>query len=426
MEWVTRYARHCGFKPAAGHTFASGLRARFGPAPWRVLCRSGRAAFLPILRNRDLSLDSLVVYCYELARRSFVRAPRPELLAFFVLQRRLYFTRGCRIPEGIDYAIMRIADREAHLRTADVAQVTNWQARTKAAIGPRVHWATLVGRARQAAEQVAAETRHAQDAPWHFYCGEVAWRGLTVKPLVNRAELWHEGAGMRSCLYALGRECEARSLSRFFSVSRGRRRVATLELALAPPEPGFAGMDRELGRWFVKDLRLAYNRLPDAALVASMTSFAKMYNDWSKRPRRWPEKHAEALREHLAEPQRRAQQARLRTAIFQSLQGDAAARTAAASTATASGSASAQQSTPAPQGAVGQRRMTMSREEMEAIALRHGFRIAPPDHPVYREGPTIIFASSRRAPAGGKVVDLPYGDAGAAGDSCAGGASAPS
>jgi hypothetical protein len=426
MEWVARYARHCGFKPAAGHTFASGLRARFGPAAWRVLCRSGRAAFLPILSNRDLSLDSLVVYCYELARRSFVRAPRPELLAFFVLQRRLYFTRGCRIPEGIDYAIMRIADRELHLRTADVAEVTNWQARTKADIGPRVRWATLVERTRQAAAQVAAETRHAQDAPWHFYCGEVAWRGLTVKPLVNRAELWHEGAGMRSCLYALGRECEAQSLSRFFSVSRGRRRVATLELALAPPEPGFVGMDRELGRWFVKDLRLAYNRLPDAALVASMKSFAQMYNQWSKRPHRWPEKHAEALRKHLAEPQRRAQQARLRTAIFQSLQGDAAARDATASAVVAPGAASVQKSTPAPQPTTGQRRMTMSREEMEAAARARGFRIAGPDHPVYREGPTIIFASSRRAPAGGKVVDLPYGDAGAAGDSCADGASARS
>jgi hypothetical protein len=426
MEWVVRYARHCGFKPAAGHTFASGLRARFGPAAWRVLCRSGRAAFLPILRNRDLSLDSLVAYCYELARRSFVRAPRPELLAFFVLQRRLYFTHECRIPEGIDYAIMRIADREAQLRAADVAHVTNWQARTKVAIEPRMRWATLVERARQAAEQVAAETGHAQDVPWHFYCGEVAWRGLTVKPLVNRAELWHEGAGMRSCLYALGRECEARSLSRFFSVSRGRRRVATLELALTPPEPGFVGMDRELGRWVVKDLRLAYNRLPDTALVASMKSFAKMYNDWSKRPRRWPEKHAEALRKHLAEPQRRAQQARLRTAIFQSLQEDAAARDAAASAVVASGAASVQKSTPAPQPATGHSRMTMSREEMEAAARARGIRIAGPDHPVYREGPTIIFASSRRSPPGSKVVDLPYSDLGVAGDSCVDGALAPS
>jgi hypothetical protein len=33
------------------------LRALFGVAAWRVLCRSERSAFMPILRNRELDLD---------------------------------------------------------------------------------------------------------------------------------------------------------------------------------------------------------------------------------------------------------------------------------------------------------------------------------------------------------------------------------
>ncbi len=56
------------------------------------------------------------------------------------------------------------------------------------------------------------------------------------------------------------------------------------------------------------------------------------------------------------------------------------------------------------------KRMTLSREEMEAAARQRGFRIAAPDHPVYSEGPSIIFSSRTPSQSGPKVIDLPYSD----------------
>ena len=410
MAWLVRYARHCGFPASNEAPVATQLRQYFGAAAWRVVCRSSRSAFLPILRNRELDLDSLIAYCQELARRSFVRAPNPALLQYFVTQRRLYFTRKCRAPDGPDYDIMRIANREAHVSLSEIALVTNWHARSGAHLGSRVRWKTLVNRARMDAEHEATKARHAQDVPWYFYCREVAWRGMTMRPLVNRSDLWGEGANMRSCLYDLARACEALPFSRFFSVSRGGRRVATLELALAPPAPGFIGMDRELGRWFVKDLRLAYNRLPGAELVASMTSFAKMYNEWAKRPRRWPWMHAEDLREYLVEGRRRERRVGQWDAVFQALLAEGTTQPASTPAERASGSPSSHQSTSPPTVVPRRERLTLSREEMEAAARARGFRIAGPDHPVYREGPTVVFASSSRSLMDRKIVDLPYGD----------------
>lgn len=62
--------------------------------------------------------------------------------------------------------------------------------------------------------------------------------------------------------------------------------MATLELAWRPPQRGDHGMDRLWGRWFLQDLRLAYNRLPDEALLQAMLDFAHQYNTWAKRPGR--------------------------------------------------------------------------------------------------------------------------------------------
>jgi len=365
LSWLVRYARHCGrLGEDTGVPAETHLRALFGVAAWRVLCRSERSAFMPILRNRELDLDSLVEYCKDLARRSFVRAPRPELLAYFISQRRRYFTERCRTPQDIDFDLMRIAGREPRVRSADIALVYNWLDHERTAVQPRVRWTTLVRRARQAADLELTKLQHAQHRPWHFYCGEIPWRGLRITPLADAVALWQEGAAMASCVYKLRALCESSEQSRFFSICRLGKRLATLELYLSPPRRGDVGMDRELGLWMVRDLRLAHNAVPDNALAASMKDFAAVYNRWAKRPSRWMPGHRGEVPQTVSPPGKPAP-------------------------------------TPTPQpsrGASGHRRMTMSRAEFEAVARARGFRVAGRDHPVYSEGPTIVFVygGSRR------------------------------
>jgi len=35
--------------------------------------------------------------------------------------------------------------------------------------------------------------------------------------------------------------------------------------------------------------------------------------------------------------------------------------------------------------------LTMTRQQMEELAIANGFKIAGPDHPVYKEAATIVF-----------------------------------
>lgn len=35
--------------------------------------------------------------------------------------------------------------------------------------------------------------------------------------------------------------------------------------------------------------------------------------------------------------------------------------------------------------------LTMTRQQMEELAIAYGFKIADPDHPVYKEAATIVF-----------------------------------
>ena len=116
LDWLIRYARHTSMDlPAQGDPLPE-IRSMFTAGAWRLLCRSARKDFLPILRNRELNLHSLVHYCEQLVKRSFVAAPPAVLLHFFVNQRRLYFSLSCRIPEGDDYDLIRVAARSPVLR----------------------------------------------------------------------------------------------------------------------------------------------------------------------------------------------------------------------------------------------------------------------------------------------------------------------
>lgn len=329
LHWLVRYARHCGFAAGVQHganpacrreaaatrsrqegqpeddSLVQALRRSFGPPAWRLVCRSSKERFLPILRNRELSLHSLITYCQRLSERSFVVAPQAVLLAYFVTQRRRFFNHPCRLPEDDDYTLMRVADREQHLRERDIALVVNWAQQVRFDVRPNHRWAALVRRAVlfRAQERIALQARHLPG--WHFFCRTTDWRGYRVEPLVDPAALWEEGQRMGHCAYRLRTLCRDTKPSRFFSVWREGKRIATLELAWRPPEPADMGMDREWGRWELMDLRLSFNRPPESALVEAMEAFAWQYNFWSKRMGRMPPGYVDEVRERIRRSARR-------------------------------------------------------------------------------------------------------------------------
>ena len=299
LNWVVRYAKHCEVLAGADAPVESVLREKFTPAAWRLLCRSPKECFVPILRNRELSFDSLVLYCSRLAEHGFQQAPKGILLCYFITQHRLYYSTGCRIPEGRDFDLMRIAAREAKVTFAQLALVENWIVQTRFTLSRNNRWSSLVRRATQfrAKERVTVVAQKNQD--WHFFCAGMDWQGYKIEPLTNVEDLWVEGLCMGSCVYRLRHEYRAIKPSRFFSVRRFGKRLATLELVWQPPHLSFKGMDRVWGKWVLQDLRLSFNRLPYEQLTASMAHFASHYNFLSKRPKRLPSDHAQELEHRL-------------------------------------------------------------------------------------------------------------------------------
>lgn len=299
LRWLERYANYCGFHTSDTNSLLQSLRQAFGAAAWRIVCRSPKAAFLPILRNQELSIHSLISYCKTLAERSFVQAPRPMLLDFYVRQRRLYFDRPCRIPQGDDYDLIRVANRQELLSLRDIACVANWVHQSRSCILPRHKWSTLVTRARRYNERERVQLLSVKHEPWHFFCQNTTWRGYQVQPLRDAAVLWLEGQRHNNCLYRLRYDCTTLKPSRFFRIIKDGRSIATLELSWRPPEPGFRGMDLVWGRWEMQDLRLSFNRLPNEKLVQSMQAFGQTYNHWSKRQRRMPPGYVQETRERV-------------------------------------------------------------------------------------------------------------------------------
>lgn len=299
LSWLLRYATHCGFHVDDNQTMIQALRHAFGKSAWRVLCRTPKGEFLPILRNRDLSIDSLITYCQQLAEHKFVQAPRAMLLKHYLVQRRVYFNWPCRIPQDEDYLLMRIADREPHLQENDIALVTNWAHQASIQLDSRNKWSSLIIRAKAYRQREKVELSSQKSSPWHFYCRTTDWRGYVVEPITTSAELWIEGVVMGNCLYKLRYECNTLKPSRFFSIRKGNKRVATLELSWHEPREEFKGMDRELGRWELRDLRLSYNRLASTQLQEAMQGFTSMFNLWSKLPTRMPPGHVEEIRRRI-------------------------------------------------------------------------------------------------------------------------------
>lgn len=304
LSWLVRYARHCGFHAPATDDLAQALRETFGAAAWRIVCRSPKEAFMPILRNPELSIHALIMYCKRLAERSFVRAPKPILLAYYVRQRRLYFDSPCRIPQDDDYDLIRVANRHEQLRLRDIACVANWAHESCNCILSVHKWSSLVVRARRYNEKKGAELASVRYEPWHFFCRNTAWRGFQVEPITDPAGLWHEGQRHGNCLFKLRYDCTALKPSRFFRVSKEGRSIAILELAWRPPETGFRGMDLVWGRWEMQDLRLSFNQLPDPQLIQSMKAFGQMYNFLAKRLSRMPPGYVQETRERVVRAKR--------------------------------------------------------------------------------------------------------------------------
>jgi hypothetical protein len=163
----------------------------------------------------------------------------------------------------------------------------------------RNKWPSLVDRAKRfrALEKVDLTARSTK--PWHFFCYGIDWRGYEIEPIKNSAELWLEGTALGNCLYKLRHECTAQRPSRFFSIRKAGKRMATLELTWRPPQENFIGMDRELGKWEIRDLRLSFNRLPYERLADAMEGFTFMYNFWAKRPSRMPQGYVEEVRRRI-------------------------------------------------------------------------------------------------------------------------------
>lgn len=302
FDWLIRYAKHTGMDLSAQGDSLPEIRSMFTAGAWRLLCRSARKDFLPILRNRELNLHSLLHYCEQLVQRSFVVAPPAILLHFFVNQRRLYFSLPCRIPEGDDYDLIRVAARSPVLKTGDIASVANWVNQAGVAISARNSWGVLVVRARRFWQEKQRSLMEEGQEAWHFFCRGLDWRSYRIEPIGKPSQLWLEGRHQGNCLYKLRFECDALKPSRFFSISRAGRRVATLELSWRSPERGDRGMNLILGSWELQDLRKSYNRLPDQELLSCMHAFARQYDILAKRPGRMPEGGMAA---HLAEIRRR-------------------------------------------------------------------------------------------------------------------------
>ena len=308
MRWLWRYARrHRAVRGVDAAADAQVLRRHFTPAAWRLICRSGKAAFLPILRHRGLGWTDLVRYAEQLASTGWTVPPGWQVLSFLLQQEYAYFNRPASIPDDEeDYTLMWICQREAVSCMASMALVTNWSDQTGFVIQRHHAWAALLRRARQWKTEQAVMARHAASPPWHFFCDRLDWRGLEIVPLRTAIDLWEEGIAMHSCLYKLRYLCtRTAKASRFFSVRRHGKRLATLELTHREPHRDCLGMTRVTGVWQLLDCRLAFNRLPDAALIDSLQAFAWQYTVWSCRPSRQPPKATAALSRPVNPPTRR-------------------------------------------------------------------------------------------------------------------------
>ena len=295
ISWVLRYARHCQVTLDASRPEANALKSCFTQAAWRLVCRSGRDSFIPILRNRSLSFDSLVHYTQTLVENGFQTAPAPVMLDYFIRASYLFFDRTPSVPDDLEeMTILHLATRHGLVKSEQLRRVHEWVGRDGISLTKRMTWTSVLRRANTSLQRQRLSVMYdkanislTEKNGWHFACGKLDWRSYEISPLADEVTLWDEGQAMSSCLYNLRRLCNKASVpSRFFSVTKNGRRHATLELVRERVHERMRGPDRIYGRWQLQDCRLSCNRLPSAKLIAAMTDFGWHYNVLSQRPGR--------------------------------------------------------------------------------------------------------------------------------------------
>ena len=298
LHWLSRYARHVHLRPDICEPDADAIKSCFSAAAWRLLCRSDRNSFIPILRNQHLRYDSLVHYTQTLVDNGFQVAPSPELLDYFIQASYYFFDRMPSVPDSQDeMTLLRLATRHGAVSRMALQRVHEWLDQDHGSVTTRMTWCSVLRRANDwhRREQLVVDHARGSDnsaepaRTWHFACGPLAWRGYSIMPLANEIDLWDEGQAMSSCLHKLRYLCRKSNVpSRFFSVRKDGRRYATLELVRDLPARGMRGPDRLYGRWRLQDCRLSHNRLPSDALVKMLIDFGKQYNLLSQRSGRAP------------------------------------------------------------------------------------------------------------------------------------------
>lgn len=275
MRWLLRYAV---FKKVPLHSHPAAeqaLRSQFSRAAWRLLCRSTRSDFLPLLRHRGLPFGALQRYVERLAQRGWQVAPPGWMLAYLIDQAYTYLDSPPEVPLWESaFNLMRVTTRQPGCTRRQFALVNDWRDQSRGTISARMQWPALLRRARQWRDNESVAARDAARAPWPFHCGEVQWLGWTLVPLRTPLDLWQEGEAMGSCLYKLRRLCEEPMPHRYFSVRRNGRRQFTLELVRCK------GARNDT--WRLLDCRRSYNRLPDPAAVVALRAFARRYASWER------------------------------------------------------------------------------------------------------------------------------------------------
>jgi hypothetical protein len=295
MRWLLRYARHCDVQFDPHQSEATALKGYFTQGAWRLVCRSARVSFIPVLRNRRLTFDNLVQYVQSLVENGFQAPPSPELLAYLIQSSYYFFDHTPEVPESTDeMTLLRLSTRHGDVGRMDFQRVHEWLHRDRGSVTTRMKWSSVLRKAKDwHLRQQLVVNRAKSDRSghplllWHFACSTMAWSDYEVIPLVNEVDLWDEGQAMSSCLYQLRNLCaKGKEPSRYFSVKKDGRRHATLELVRVVPHENMHGPDRIYGRWQLQDCRLSHNRLPSDALVKILTDFGWHYNKLSQRPAR--------------------------------------------------------------------------------------------------------------------------------------------
>jgi len=298
MHWLRRYARHGRVTLNTSQHEANALKGCFTQAAWRLLCRSGRDSFIPILRNRRLAFESLVHYAQTLVEHGFQVAPSSEFLEYFIQSSYLFFDRMPGVPDSAEkMTLLHLATRNGAVSRAQLRRVHEWVGPGRGSVTRHMSWHAVLRRAndwhqRQQVVVDHAKANHKSIEPqngWHFACRTLSWRGYEITPLVNSIDLWDEGQAMSSCLYKLRFLCDkAGDPSRFFSIRKEGRRYATLELVRNKPHEYRHVSFQFDDHWRLQDCRLSHNRLPSEALVCTLVDFGRHYDHLSRRHSRRP------------------------------------------------------------------------------------------------------------------------------------------